>query len=483
MRNCAVFASVIEKTLKHMTTDTIEQLVITPELLKRYDVPGPRYTSYPTADRFVEAFGEVDYLQALAQRNVGAIAVKPLSIYVHIPFCDTLCYYCGCNKIVTKHHERARPYLDSLFKEIELVARQFEKRQRVSQIHFGGGTPTFLSDDELTEVMSRLRGHFGLLDTVESTIEVDPRTVTAARLQHLWDIGFNRLSFGIQDFNPQVQEAVHRVQITESVFDLMRDAREIGFTSLNADLIYGLPHQTLESFAQTLDDIARLRPDRIAVYGYAHLPRLFKPQRMIHSEDLPPAATRLQLLSESIQRLQERGYEYIGIDHFALPDDSLSVAKRQGHMHRNFQGYSTHADCDLVGLGVSAISKVGAVYSQNTKDIEDYMDLVNQGHLPVLRGVALDRDDIVRRAVISAIMCQGEVVYESINLAYLIDFKTYFSHELQLLEHFVNEGLMEVDDNSIRVTALGWYFVRALAMMFDKYLQADRTRERFSRII
>lgn len=461
----------------------MQQLVITPELLRRYDVSGPRYTSYPTADRFVEAFDEADYLQALTQRTVGAIAANPLSIYVHIPFCESLCYYCGCNKIVTKHHERALPYLEGLLKEMALVAKQLDSRQRVSQIHFGGGSPTFLSDEELSQVISKLREHFEFMDSLECTIEVDPRTVSRERLQNLWDMGFNRLSLGIQDFDHQVQQAIHRVQSTESVFALMQAARDIGFTSISVDLIYGLPKQTQASFNETLDQIAVLRPDRIAVYGYAHLPSRFKPQRRIHNEDLPDGATRLNLMSESISRLQKAGYEYIGMDHFALPEDSLSVAKRHGRMHRNFQGYSTHADCDLIGLGISAISKVGAVYSQNAKELEDYMDQVEQGHLPVMRGYALDRDDLVRRAVISAIMCQGVIIYESIELAYLVDFKSYFAKELAQLQPFVEQGLMEFDENGFRVKSLGWYFVRALAMTFDKYLQADLTRERFSRII
>lgn len=457
--------------------------LITPELLKRFDIPGPRYTSYPTANRFVDDFTEKDYLQALADRHDGAIAGMPLSLYIHVPFCDSLCYYCGCNKIVTKHHEHAVPYLETLYKEIALVAGALQSRQRISQLHFGGGTPTFLSDEQLRNLMNFLREQFDFAKNAECSIEIDPRTVTRERLQSLWDMGLNRLSFGVQDFNPQVQEAVHRIQSTESVFALMQDARDIGYTEINVDLIYGLPKQTLETFAGTLKQIAQLKPDRLAVYGYAHLPHLFKPQRRIHEEDLPDAGVRLLLLTMAIQELQKAGYDYIGMDHFALPDDSLSIAKRKGLMHRNFQGYSTHADCDLVGLGVSSISKVGAVYSQNAKTIEEYTKLVESGHLPVMRGVTLTRDDLIRRSVITAVMCQGEVLYESIELGYMINFKEYFAYELEQLEKYVAEGFVEVGDENIVVTPLGWYFIRALAMVFDKYLQKPDSSTRFSKII
>lgn len=461
----------------------MENFSITPDLLKRFDIPGPRYTSYPTADRFADAFDSDAYLQALSQRHVGAVGGTPLSIYVHVPFCESLCYYCGCNKIITKHHERAKPYLEALKREIGLVCKQMQTRQRVSQLHFGGGSPTFLTDEELADLMAYLREHFEFLDVAECTIEVDPRTVTQERLQKLWDMGLNRLSFGVQDFDPKVQEAVHRVQSTQSVFDLVRAAREIGFQSISVDLIYGLPHQSLESFTRTLDTVVELRPDRLAIYGYAHLPTRFMPQRRINVEDLPTGGTRLALMSKSIELLQQAGYDYIGMDHFALPQDSLSQAKRQGNMHRNFQGYSTHADCDLIGLGVSAISKVGSVYCQNAKEIEEYQAFIEKDQLPVVRGVVLSRDDLIRRAVISSIMCQGDVVFESIDLAYMIDFKSYFAYELEQLKAYVGQKFLVLDNHGLQVTPLGWYFVRALAMTFDKYLQVDKPVQRFSRII
>ena len=457
---------------------------ISPELLRQYDVPGPRYTSYPTADRFVEAFGPVDYTQALAQRREGPAAMNlPLSLYVHIPFCESLCYYCGCNKIITRHHSRSASYLRYLAREVELHTAVLGTAQPVSQLHLGGGTPTFLSDDELRELMGMLRRSFHLLSGAECSIEIDPRTVTAERLQVLHDLGFNRISFGVQDFDPEVQKAVHRVQPHEQVAALMADARRIGFDSINVDLIYGLPRQTPESFARTLSQVATLKPDRIALYGYAHLPERFKPQRRIHAAELPAASGKVAMLSQALAAFLSSGYVYIGMYHFALPGDALAVAKRQGRLHRNFQGYSTHADCDLVGLGVSAIGKVGATYSQNAKTMEEYCDLLDQGKLPVVRGLALSRDDLARRAVIMALMCQGQVVFESIELAWLLDFRSYFAAEMEQMKDLQKKGMVIVDDAGLQVTAQGWFFVRAVAMQFDKYLQADRNRARFSRII
>ena len=457
---------------------------ITPELLQRYDVAGPRYTSYPTADRFVEAFGEADYIQALQQRKEGlASRVSPLSLYVHIPFCESLCYYCACNKIITKHHERAKIYLAYLRREVALHTALLGKGHSVSQLHLGGGTPTFLSDEELTELLDMLRSAFSFVPGGEYSIEVDPRTVTTQRLQTLHGLGFNRLSFGVQDFEPAVQKAVHRVQPAEQVFALTDDARRIGFESVNVDLIYGLPQQTALSFARTMALVNQLRPDRIALYAYAHLPERFKPQRRIHIEQLPAAGDKVAMLSQAMAALMSAGYVYVGMDHFALPDDALAVAKRQGRLHRNFQGYSTQPDCDLIALGVSSIGRVGATYSQNAKTLEEYCDLIDQGRFPVVRGLALNRDDIARRAIIMALMCQGRVLFGSIELAHLLHFKTSFAAELEALKGLQSQGLVALDDTGIQVTAKGWFFVRAVAMVFDRYLQADRNRARFSKII
>nr|WP_208300167.1 oxygen-independent coproporphyrinogen III oxidase [Aquabacterium sp. A08] len=451
-------------------------------MLKRFDVPGPRYTSYPTADRFVEAFTEKDYTQALEQRRAGSLAL-PLSIYVHIPFCESVCYYCACNKVITKHHSKAAEYLRYLSRELELQVQHFGRGHHVSQMHLGGGTPTFLSDAELEDLVAMIRRQFTLVPGGEYSVEVDPRTVTEARLEHLHRLGFNRLSFGVQDFDPTVQKAVHRVQPAEQVFALVAAARRIGFESVNVDLIYGLPQQTPESFRHTLEQVQVLRPDRIALYAYAHLPARFKPQRRIISAELPSPADKLDMLSISLDLFSAGGYVYVGMDHFALPNDALAVAKRQGRLHRNFQGYSTQPDCDLIALGVSAIGRIGATYSQNAKTLEEYYDALDQGRLPIVRGLALSRDDVLRRSVIMALMCQGSVDFESVGLAHLIDFRSYFARELERLQGMVELGLVRITDTAIEVTPSGWYLVRAIAMTFDKYLQVDQDRARFSKII
>ncbi len=457
---------------------------ISPEILRRYDVPGPRYTSYPTADRFVEAFGAPQYQQALQQRrDTNAATATPLSVYVHIPFCESLCHYCACNKIITRHHERAGPYLAYLAREVELHVAQLGAGCSIGQLHLGGGTPTFLRDTELAELLAMLRRSFTFAPGGEYAIEVDPRTVDARRLDSLAELGFNRLSFGVQDFDPTVQKAVHRVQPAQQVFDLVAAARQRGFESVNVDVIYGLPKQTPESFDRTLAQLVALRPDRIALYGYAHLPERFKSQRRIASAELPPASAKLEMLSRSLSTLVAAGYVYVGMDHFALPGDALAVAKRQGRLHRNFQGYSTRPDCDLIGLGVSAIGKVGATYSQNAKTLEEYYDALDLGLFPVVRGLTLSRDDLLRRAVIMALMCQGQWSFESIDLAWLVDSRSYFASELEALQALQQQGLVDIDGAGVLVTARGWYFVRGVAMVFDRYLQADRGRARYSRIL
>ena len=460
---------------------------ISGEILSRLDVNGPRYTSYPTADRFVEAYGPSQYMQALQQRVEGGGAVggaaTPLSVYVHIPFCESVCYYCACNKVITKHHERATEYLQALRTEVALVVEQMGQGQALSQLHFGGGSPTFLTDDELEGLLSTLQSAFRFVPGGEYSIEIDPRTIDAGRLKRLAAMGFNRLSFGVQDFDPHVQQAVHRVQPFAQVAELMAAARAEGFESINMDLIYGLPKQSLESFQRTLSQVVSLRPDRIALYAYAHLPQRFKPQRRIDASALPKAEDKIGMLSMAINTFGADGYDYIGMDHFALHKDSLAVARRQGRLHRNFQGYSTHPDSDLIGLGVSAIGRVGAHYCQNAKTLEDYYDALRRREFPIVRGLTLSRDDLVRRAVIMAVMCQGRVDIESIELAYLIDFRQYFAAELRQLEPLIESGLVQMEADGVRVTALGWYFVRAVAMVFDRHLQADKTVERFSRII
>lgn len=450
-------------------------------VLRQFDVAGPRYTSYPTADRFAEAFGPDDYAAALRERRDAGASAPPLSLYVHIPFCESLCYYCACNKVVTRHHERATQYLAYLARETRLQAAQLGRCAAVSQLHLGGGTPTFLSDSELGELLATLRESFDFIPGGEWSIEIDPRTVDATRLANLAALGFNRLSFGVQDFDPEVQKAVHRIQPAHQVFGLMADARALGFKSINADLIYGLPRQNDASFERTMAQVCELRPDRIALYAYAHLPERFKPQRRIAAEELPDAAARVRMLSRAIATLSDAGYVYIGMDHFALPDDPLAVAKRQGRLQRDFQGYSTQPEGDLVALGVSAIGRIGASYSQNAKTLESYYDLLDQGRLPVVRGLALAPDDVLRRAVIMAVMCRGRVVFDAIGEAHRIDFRHYFAAEIAALGPLAAQGLVRVGDHDIEVTAQGWFVVRAIAMVFDRYCRGNRTR--FSRVV
>jgi oxygen-independent coproporphyrinogen-3 oxidase len=468
-----------------MSPPVVESPLRVPEsLLRRVDSPGPRYTSYPTADRFVEAFGPAEYQQALQERAWGArIGASPLSLYVHIPFCESVCYYCACNKVVTKHHDKAAEYLRALETEIDLHLAELGAGQPVVQLHLGGGTPTFLSDAELERLMSDIRRAFKLLPHAELSIEVDPRTASEARLAHLRALGFNRNSFGVQDFDPDVQKAVHRVQSFESVQLLMDSARSLGFVSTNVDLIYGLPLQTASSFERTIERVIALQPGRIALYSYAHLPQRFKPQRRIDGSQLPSGETRLQMLGGAISSFLAGGYDYVGMDHFAKPDDSLAQAKRKGLLHRNFQGYSTLPDCDIVALGVSAIGRIGSTFSQNAKTLEEYQDAMRQRRFATVRGLSSTRDDLVRRAVIMAIMCQGRVEFESIELAHLIRMREYFAPELERLESLAADGLVVIDDDAILVTEMGWYFVRGIAMVFDRYIQADRTRAQFSRII
>ena len=454
--------------------------VLTEDLLRKFDTPGPRYTSYPTADRFAEKFGPADAVRVLEARR-GSSA--PLSLYVHIPFCESLCYYCGCNKIITKHHERAGEYLDALEAELALVVESLGAGRAVSQLHFGGGSPTFLSDAELTRAMTVLGTAFQLTPDSEISIEVDPRTVTPDRLAHLRTLGFNRLSFGVQDFDADVQQAVHRVQSFEMVKALMESARELGYDSINADLIYGLPKQTPESFARTVQQIGELRPDRIALYAYAHLPERFKPQRRIAEAHLPSAAQRIAMLGDAIAGFLARNYCYIGMDHFALPNDSLAVAQREGRLQRNFQGYSTQPDCDLVALGVSAIGRIGACYYQNAKTLPEYYESLARRQLPVVRGYASTADDELRRDVIMALMCQGRVDFAAVERAHGVSFADAFAPELEALRDMAASGLVGLERAALQVTASGWFLVRAIAMVFDRHLRESQAQRRFSRVI
>jgi oxygen-independent coproporphyrinogen III oxidase len=452
------------------------------ELVRRFDRSGPRYTSYPTADRFVEAFDDEAYRTWAARRNIGGIR-RPLSLYVHLPFCRDVCFYCACNKIVTRDGAKAARYLDYLGREIALQGALFRDDPTVSQMHWGGGTPTYYDLPLLKRLLAELHAHFDFAARGEYSIEIDPRTVDAPAVHALREMGFNRASFGVQDFDPGVQAAVHRMQGREKTLAVIEAARRAEFESINIDLIYGLPKQTVASFDVTLALVLAARPDRIALYNYAHLPALFKAQRRIDESLLPAPELKLKLLQLAVRRLGAAGYVYIGMDHFALPGDALAVAQRQGRLGRNFQGYTVSAESDLVGLGVSAIGAVGPTYSQNYRDIRLYYDSLENGRLPVMRGIELSADDLVRRAVIQALMCHFELSRESIDIAHLIDFDHYFKPELVQLREFERLGLLTMEGDWLTVTPKGRFLIRGICMVFDRYLRHERELRRYSRVI
>ncbi|RFA36546.1 oxygen-independent coproporphyrinogen III oxidase [Alkalilimnicola ehrlichii] len=452
-------------------------------LLTKYDQTGPRYTSYPTAPQFDESFGPEAYRKAAAASNEDLIP-KRLSVYVHIPFCRSLCYYCACNKIITQHQEKAAQYLGYLKREIKLQAPLFDVDRPLSQLHLGGGTPTYFDDEQLAELIASLSEQF-VLDghkRREASIEVDPRTVSPERIALLSELGFNRLSFGVQDFDPVVQAAVNRMQTVEQVQELMAAARRARFRSISIDLIYGLPHQTPTSFATTLEQVIALRPDRLAVYNYAHLPQLFRAQRLIHAEDLPSAEQKLDLLGLTIESLTRAGYVHIGMDHFALPEDELTQAQRQGTLHRNFQGYSTHADCDLIGLGMTSIGKIGNTYSQNVRELPRYYHRLENNELPVFKGYVLSTDDRLRRDVINKLMCHGRVDFRAIEERYPIVFRNYFAGELMALKPMLEDGLNWKSAHYLRLLPAGELLMRNIAMVFDRYI-AQSQRGTFSRTV
>jgi len=462
-----------------------DNLVFDPLIIRRFDVNGPRYTSYPTADRFVEAFDSEAAKLWLGKRNIGGIS-RALSLYFHIPFCNTICYYCACNKIITKDHGRSAKYLKYLAKELALQSASLEAgegQHEVIQLHWGGGTPTFLSHDEMRQLMGETRKHFKLLDGGEYSIEVDPRKVDYETVALLGELGFNRMSVGVQDFDERVQVAVNRVQSEEETASVINAARANGFKSVSVDLIYGLPYQTVMGFNRTLERVLAMDPDRLSIYNYAHMPGLFKPQRRIAENDLPSADTKLQILALAIKKLTEAGYVFIGMDHFAKPDDELAVAQRQGRLHRNFQGYSTYADCDMLSFGISSIGKVGPTYSQNVKTLDEYYDRLDAQMLPVFRGIELNADDILRRSIIQALMCHFELSIESIESSHLIDFHKYFEAELEDLKEMERGGLLKIDREWITVLPPGRMLVRVISMVFDRYLRADRQRKRYSKVI
>jgi len=457
---------------------------IDPGLLRRYDRPGPRYTSYPTAPQFSADFDERSLREAIRESNGDPIPRK-LSIYVHVPFCLSPCFYCGCNRVITRDASRAEAYLARLYREIAMTAEMFDRDRQVVQLHFGGGTPNFLSPAQLREVVDTLGRHFHFADPADSdlSIELDPRTISPADVAELAAIGFNRASLGVQDFDPAVQAAVNREQSVEETLAIIEACRQNGLRSVNVDLIYGLPKQTPEGFARTLDTVIAARPDRLAVYGYAHLPELFKAQRQIESADLPTPDGKLALLQLAIEKLTAAGYVYIGMDHFALPDDDLALAQARGSLHRNFMGYTTHADSDLIGVGVSAISHIGATFSQNPRDLPTWQAAIDEGRLPVFRGMRMSEDDRLRADLIQHLMCQGELPISALERRYSIDFGDYFRDALARLEPMIADGLVRIEPGRILATMQGRLLLRNIAMCFDRYLDRPGAPLKFSRAI
>lgn len=451
------------------------------DLIRRYDKAGPRYTSYPTAVQFHDGVEPSDFLRAL---EGSRHELRPLSLYVHIPFCANICYYCACNKVITKDRSRAEPYLQSLFREIEIVSEHVDPGQQIQQLHFGGGTPTFLAHDQLRALLDKLRMHFSLRedDIGDYSIEIDPREADWSTMGLLREIGFNRVSFGVQDLDPEVQRAVNRLQTLEQTQTVMEAARTLQYRSINIDLIYGLPKQTPAGFARTVDAIIAMKPDRLSVFNYAHLPDRFPPQRRIQEVDLPSPQDKLTMLENTINQLVEAGYRYIGMDHFALPDDSLSIAQESGELQRNFQGYTTHGHCDLIGLGVSSISQVGDLFSQNSSDIKVYQHKLDSGKLATRRGLECHADDRLRRAVIGQLICHFMLEFDDIEERFGIVFRDYFADCWPVLNQMRRDGLIQLTDRAIRIMPAGRLLVRSVCMVFDAY-QAMDNKQRYSRII
>ncbi|TNF38403.1 MAG: oxygen-independent coproporphyrinogen III oxidase [Gammaproteobacteria bacterium] len=451
-------------------------------LIQRYDTAGPRYTSYPTAVQFTEAYTEADYRRHAALSNKLG---KALSLYFHLPFCDTICYYCACNKVITKDRSKAEPYLTALHREIEMQAQLFDNSRKVNQLHWGGGTPTFISHEQMQRLMEVTRQHFNLHDddSGEYSIEIDPREVTRDSIALLRKIGFNRMSLGVQDFNPLVQKAVNRIQSEDQTLTALNAAREEGFKSISVDLIYGLPFQSEASFSHTLDKVIDISPDRLSIFNYAHLPERFKPQRRINAEDLPEPSVKLDILKTSIEKLTAAGYVYIGMDHFAKPDDELAVAQREGLLYRNFQGYATHADCDLIGLGITSIGTVGRSFAQNVKELDDYYERINAGRLAIFRGVEFDDDDIIRRNAIMQLICHFHLNIAEFEARNNIVFGDYFGEEIQRLKIMQQDGLLRIDDQHIEVSDKGRLLIRNICMVFDRYLKQPQDKQRYSKAI
>ncbi len=453
-------------------------------LYKKYDVAGPRYTSYPTAPHFHTGFGEAAYRQVASGSNEDPIP-RPLSLYAHIPFCHSLCYYCACSKIVTRHTAKAEIYLHYLERELALQGPLFDRDRPLRQLHLGGGTPTYMDDRQLWRLMQAVGRQFSLAvpEEREFSVEVDPRAVGDETIAVMAELGFNRISVGVQDFDPEVQKAVNRLQSLEQTMQVIDDARRNGYRSVSLDLIYGLPKQTLERFAATLDQVIGIRPERLSIYNYAHLPERVKAQRLIVTEDLPSPEEKLEILAYTVDRLTRAGYRYIGMDHFALPESDMARALDDGTLQRNFQGYSTHADCDLIGIGMTSIGKIGDSYSQNLRDLKAYYQALDAGRLPVARGYLLNADDRLRREVIEQIMCRAWLDFAAIEHAYDIRFADYFRSELDALQDMENDGLLRRRENGLEILPAGRLLLRNIAMVFDRYLWAGEQTVRYSRTV
>lgn len=491
------------------------------ELIASLPANGPRYTSYPTADRFHEGFRQPEYIATL--NHVLKDNEKVVSLYIHIPFCNVICYYCGCNKVITKDTSKADEYLKYLAKEFALLKPHLHGKHKLAQLHFGGGTPTFLSDEQLEQIFQLISEHFELMPDGEYSIEIDPRKVSRESVFNLAKLGFNRMSVGIQDFDPKVQEAVNRIQTVEETQTVIDAAREAGFKSVSVDLIYGLPHQSVESIKPTLETVlTALNPDRIALYHYAHLPHIFPPQRRIDTEAVPSSEEKLDILQYAVHLLDEKGYVFIGMDHFAKPEDELAIALKEGRLQRNFQGYSTHADCDLIAVGVSSIGKIGNTYSQNQRQLEDYYADLDNDQLPIMRGFELNEDDLLRRDIIQDLMCRFAIhfddyrsrlpqnqntqsQYSEAEVAHMkkmaelgvisdallakfeapksFTFQQYFQDEMADMQQLAERGLVSIDDKGIYVTDKGRFLIRNIAMIFDYYLRHKETKAQYSQTV
>ncbi|HEY7113295.1 MAG TPA: oxygen-independent coproporphyrinogen III oxidase [Thermoanaerobaculia bacterium] len=450
------------------------------ELLRRYNVPGPRYTSYPTAPMWKEDFAGPDYGRLLAESGASG---RPLSLYFHLPFCEKLCYFCGCTVVITgSQHSPAAPYLEVVEREIEWVAARAGAGRKVVQVHWGGGTPTYFPPELLERLGRRIFDRFALSPDAELGVEIDPRVTTREHLRTLARLGFNRLSMGVQDFDPAVQHAINRIQPAADTARLVSEARDLGFPSVNMDLIYGLPHQTPDTFARTIDRVLEIGPDRLAVYSYANVPWMKKHQSVLEPH-LPDERTKFEIFRTALERFTDAGFEYIGMDHFARPDDELARARRDRTLHRNFQGYTTKAGTDLLGLGMSAIGSVGPAYVQNRRELSAYRSAVEAGGPATFRGCRLSDDDRLRRTVIGNLLCHGVVVKSEISDAFGIDFDDSFADALERLQPCADDGLVEIGRTEIRATALGRIFLRNLAMPFDAYLETKPEKQVFSKTL